>query len=487
MNTIRTLSFLCGATALAPLAQAQGLEPLTPFASHVDAYVTDSGSDRVMRLSDLDQDGDFDSPGEVVVFYDELQGTILLGNNNSVAVLPSGLVIVGDTSSDILLGLRDLDGDGSCHGPGEHFVWFDGDPLVNGSGIAMVSPNNLSVDAAGRVFVADANTGGGGLDAVLVIQDRNGDGDANDVGEARHYYVPLNGSGVGDVIPNSVAVMPTGDLLYLEGSSTGFATKGLYRLDDANRDGVIDPSTEVFFFWFPPTLPFNPFIWDVNIDATGAVYVADTGNDVIWRLVDTNGDGGIDSTTEQFLYYVSPTASLVWTAKPDEQGRLLVAESQNPDRVLLLDDADGNGVIAPGTEVATVYTSVGASVVIDSARGLCWRPAPRLEVRPTATVGDFATYRVFGAPGEAVLVLGSLAAAPATAVPFLGGLLELDTSVGARFVRVPGGDVGPNGGVGGRVRLPNDPALVGATLHLQGVLGGPSRRVLTNRATVALL
>ncbi|QDU86562.1 NHL repeat protein [Planctomycetes bacterium Pla163] len=445
----------------------------------LDCYVTDSGSDTVWRLSDRNLDGDFHDPDEVVAFYDEALGSIALGNNNSVAVARSGVVFISDTSSDLIIALVDLDGDGTAHGPGEHTVFFDGDPSVNLSGIAMESPNAIALDADGRVLVADADNGSGGTDQVLLLEDLNGDGDANDLGEARVYFEPDSFGSVGDVIPNSIDILPDGDLLYLEGGATGIVAKGLYRLSDLNGDGVIDPYSAEFDVYFtPPFLPGNAFMWDFGVAPDGTVYIADSGNDVIWRMRDQNGDGGIDNTAELDMYWVASGSSTIWTVQPTGAGELLVAESQSPDRILVMQDLDGSGSIDQPAETRVVYQDDVSAQDISNPRGLSWRRAPALTAPTRARIGSVVPFGIRGAVGELAVLFGSFAplSTPISLHEF--GLLGLDPSFATVYAVV---EVGADGAGRGTLQVPGTPGAVGQVLRLQALVGSIARRSLTAR------
>lgn len=469
---------------LVPAAFGQDFHSTSiPTFDVLDCYVTDSGTDTVWRLADLDLDGDYQDAGEVTAFYDEDLGTLALGNNNSVAIDPRGIVFVSDTSSDQIIALVDLDGDGTAHSIGEHTVFFDGDPTINADGIAMESPANVTCLRDGRLLVADANNGSGGADQILILEDVNGDGDANDAGEVTVFLIHPGFGSVADYIPNAVDVLPDGDLLYSEGSSNGTLPKGLWRLSDANGDGVIDPSTELSVYFIPPILGATEFMWDFGVDVDGTVYVADTGNDVIWKMLDVNGDGGIDNSLELIQYWTAPGSSLIWTVQPDGEGRLLVAESQAPDRVVLMEDLDGSGFIDQPNEERVVWSEDVSPTNISNPRGLTWRRAPLLRARPRAEIGRDLTYFVRGTAAEPFVLVASVGpvAAPVTIPPY--GVLEIDLANG--FVAAAG-TLDANGRAIDAFRIANDPSLSGRALHLQALVGPIPRRALTDKVVVAI-
>jgi hypothetical protein len=207
-------------------------------------FVTDnatSANEAVWKLEDINGDGDYNDAGEALKFYDDtLAGAIDLSNNSGVKVASDGSLFVCDSTIDIVLRIRDLNSDGDGNDAGEANVWFNGAPGGNASGVVMASSNNLCVDAAGLVWVATAGASGGGNDAILRLQDLNNDGDANDLGEASEYYNINPGASTGAWIPTAVAVGPDGKVYYTENGNDAALVKGVYRLNDINNNGVID-------------------------------------------------------------------------------------------------------------------------------------------------------------------------------------------------------------------------------------------------------
>jgi len=364
---LRGLALTASLTALAISAEAQSLGV---------AFVADTTTDSIWRLEDADGDGNYNGAGEVANYYDELIGAITLGNNTGITVAGDGVVYVSDSSSDIVLRLEDLNGDGDCNDIGDHTIYFDGALGGNASNIEMVSAQNVVWTPGGVLFVASANTSAG-VDQVIRLEDLNQDGDANDVGEALSYYEPLPGGGsTGDSIVQDVRLGLDGNLYYLENGSTGMIAKGVYRLVDLDMSGDINSPAEVNPFFLPPALGATPFQWQFHQAPDGTFYMADTGNDVIWRFRDDNGDGSIDNNTEAGQYWTAGGASsLIWSVFGLPDGSLYCNESQAPDRLLRLRDLNSDGAIDPATEVEEIYDDTISGVVIGNPRGL-WVVAP---------------------------------------------------------------------------------------------------------------
>lgn len=354
-SLLTSLAALC----LGALGAAQGLDV---------AFVTDSTADNVWRLEDLDGDGTYDGPGETVEFYSDVLGTIALSNNIGITRDARGVVYVCDSTENIVLALEDLDGDGTANSPGEHRIFFDGNPGANASGVLMVSAQELQATPDGRIWVASANTSSG-QDLIFYLEDLDGDGNANGPGEAVVYY-QLPGTATGDSLPQDMVFGPDGALYYLENGSTGFLAKGIHRLEDLDGSGAIDQPGEAAAFFIPPALGGTAFHWGLDVDDEGYFYMADTGNDVIWRVRDENGDGVIDNATEAVLWWTAPGASTIWMVSVGNDGWLYAGESAAPRRVLRMRDSNGDGVLDPVSEVEVVYDAGLAPVAISNVRSL---------------------------------------------------------------------------------------------------------------------
>ena len=486
MKHLSTLLVLAASSALTPAAFGQGLLGYLPFEHTGDLYVTDTTNDSIWLCKDLDYNGDYNGVGETSLFYSDAIGPFILGNNNGITVDVAGRVYVCDTSEDKVFRFVDADGNGNSHDPGEATIFFDGDPTVNLSGIQMVSPNDLTMDLFGVMYIAEANNGSGGIDSIIRLEDLNADGDANDLGEATYYYQPVTAGSTGDSIPNDVFLGADGHIYYVEGGSTGVVPKDVYRLDDANGDGFIDPLTEVASFFSPPAQSATPFFWSLTQDAAGYFYIADSGNELIWRFRDHNADNVIDPLTEASIWWQTSGSSLIWDLTAASDGSLYVAESQTPDRVVRMFDANGDGVIDPVTEVTEPYSDLLSTSDIGNPRDLIFEQGPNLNVGSPVPVGGSFSVDTRATVGDVVSTWWAATSIPATLIaPF--GYLELSVFPGNTYGTLYTGVIGATGSHSAVFTLPSSPTLSGLSFYLQGFVGKPDRFQLTNLSVLTVL
>lgn len=353
-----------------PLAVLAALTPIALGQSRSDVYVSDSDGDKVWFCTDSDGDGAYLGANEVQAFYDDQIGPFTLSVNAGLWRTDEGVLFVTDSTEDIVLRLEDRDGNGDAHGLNEATIWFDGRLGGNLAGVVMTSGRGMWRDPDGVLWVASSNTTAGGNDAILRLEDLNGDGDANDLNESREYYVVSPGGSVGNSIPAALVRGADGALYYADNGTAANPPRGIYRLVDVDGSGVIDQPNEVSAYFLAPAQGGTAFHWELSIDpATGAMYLNDTGNDLVWRVLDANGNGTIDPG-EETLYWDSPTSSNVWDIDVDTDGSLYLVEDQTPDRLLRLFDTNGDGSIDPVTEVSVLYDDTLAGVDLGSPRAL---------------------------------------------------------------------------------------------------------------------
>ncbi|MEM9379340.1 MAG: hypothetical protein AAGB93_05260 [Planctomycetota bacterium] len=349
-------------------AAAQGLP---------DVFVSDSNDNQIWRCTDVDQNGDYNGSSETAVFYDDALGAVPLTFNAAVWYSPDGAVWVSDTDEDVLVRLVDLDADGTANGAGEATVWFDGRAGGNAEGVLMWSARGLWRDPDGVFYVASNNTTSGGEDAILRLEDLNQDGDANDAGESLEFYKPSPGGALGDSIPTAIVRGADGAFYYAENGIGTNPPRGAYRLEDLDGSGTIDQPNEVSAFFLAPPQAGNAFHWEITIGPDGTIYLGDNGNEIIWRLVDANMDGVIDPATEANPFWSVGVPSTIWDIDVASDGSLYVAEDQTPDRLFRLVDANADGSIDPATEVFEIYSENVSPNAFGSAQALAVVDGPQ--------------------------------------------------------------------------------------------------------------
>jgi len=444
----------------------------------MDLVVCDSTFDGVWRLIDRNQDGDFLDVDEVVAYYDESLGSIALGTPTCITTGFDGTVYIGDSNVDVVLRMRDANGDGDANDPGEHTVFFDNNNI---GGEVMASIGGITIDVLGRVFASVANSGTTGSDVIFILEDLNGDGDANDVGEARRYHdVPGSAGSTGASIPVDVAVGPNLSLYYVEIGATGSIQKGVYRLADNNFDGDCNDPGERTPFWLPTSVN-SQFFFGFAVDATGAFYLSDHGSDEkVLRGVDANADGMIDPSEETLFYQTS--GSTWWDIIVRSDGSILLCEDQTPDRITWLKDLNNDGDALDAGESMDIYDDTLAANPMLRPRGGAMMRAPLLEASPgIVQIGQTANFvATTSKPQELAAVFLSLATvSPVSLAPW--GFVE----IAAPIVPLGFGVSDLSSQLALPLPIPNSPSAVG-TIAAQAWCGDAFRLYLSNAAPLQI-
>ncbi|MDP7061441.1 MAG: hypothetical protein QF489_00720 [Planctomycetota bacterium] len=181
------------------------------------------------------------------------------GTNHYVYIIASG---------DVVLRLQDLDGDGECAGPGEITQWAD---TRAGAGVSNTSPDSLDFDPiTGTFYVTDDNWNSGSQpgSGIHAYTDLNGDGDANDAGEFMQFVDATSALTVpGTSGPVSIDIGDFEAVMYdsTNGIVIGFAQQdlALYAFQDLNGDGDAMDAGEAWNFC---NMTFDVAGLEVNAD-----------------------------------------------------------------------------------------------------------------------------------------------------------------------------------------------------------------------------
>lgn len=290
----RFLRLLPAALVLAPAAQAATLSPF---------LVADQTRDAVLLATDLNGDGVI-SAAEVTPFFDAANGSGLVGAATNVFALKQvsdGSVLVTDGGNDSVYRIRDTDGDGNAQGAGEAQIWFSA--AANAGGYRLNTPNGVAEGDDGAIYVTEADTSGSPTgDKVFRTVDLNGDGDANDEGEASVWLDLGARSRVS--VPFDIAFI--GDTAYVA-DTDGANPDLIYAARDANGDGVV--SQDELTVFLDESAGFGLADFAIDTDGTSLYsfewLAGDDGLHSVFRLDDLNGNGVIDSAEE---------AAEIWTS-----------------------------------------------------------------------------------------------------------------------------------------------------------------------------
>ena len=138
-------------------------------------YIADRSTTRrhVLKLQDLDGDGDMDSPGEAIIWLEQASNPQLspLFLPSAVLTIGKGQVLVADGSSSWIYLCQDQNGDGVVQGIDEVRPWF-----TFGQQNSIVTIDAMERCGDGSIFICDEDMG-----KILRLEDVDGDGTISEV------------------------------------------------------------------------------------------------------------------------------------------------------------------------------------------------------------------------------------------------------------------------------------------------------------------
>lgn len=307
--------------------------------------VGDQRKDQLLLLQDRNGDGDAADAGETVVFFDETNGSGLAMPSENIFTVHQASdksVYVGDGTTDTVYRLRDTNNDGDAQDGGEAEVWFSDD---NAGGLSTVTPNGIHEGPDGAIYIANAGTSSAPQDAIYRTVDLNGDGDADDAGEAS---VWLDVQSIIDTaVPFDLSF--DGSVAYLN-DLTGAASDAIYRIEDKNGDHSIQ-SDEV------KTFISDDMNFGAPVDIASAVGVGGSLYTLTWfpssgeisklfRLTDLDGSEQIDDQSEAVEVWNADALPegfdifVGFSVAADEDGNVALTADGN---VVSLSDLNGDG------------------------------------------------------------------------------------------------------------------------------------------------
>jgi len=358
-------------------------------------FAFDQTIDALIRVEDLNGDGDTLDAREVTRFIDDTIAASLGVENAQglYAYSRSGVVATDNFPPDNIVHLRDENDDGDAFDSGEVSIYHDG---ALPDGYFLTNPASLTRTSSGNFFVIDNNT----LDttnpeAAYKLVDRNGDGDVNDPNEVVFFW-EFSPAGVSNT---AVLELEAGadDALFAFDISSAH-TEIIRVAPDGLSAGVFVTASSLFSL---SNLSLAGTIAEMSFDRNRGrmLFGAFAGNDiVIATLRDRNGNNVIDAANEVRVVW-SEAASGFNTGSPRDilwlpDNRVVWVDALS-DRLWLLTDANDDGDYLDAGETTYIYDAAEAS-----AAG---QPSAPLMLSVTAVLHCIADL-----DGDGVVALGDL-------------------------------------------------------------------------------
>lgn len=328
--------------------------------------VTDREADSVWLMRDLDNNYVIDESTEVIRWFGPGNASGLPGvlNPNTIGCVTNAgghfNALIGDQDSTArkMYWTIDFNDDGDAMDAGEAGVFGD---ITTGAGQSFAFPTGVAYDSNNIAYVTNAGNGFG-PDAIWRCPDNNADHDANDAGETTA-HVTANGFSTsnGSYSPQEIA-FGTDGALYLRNSSANL--HGIYRLADADNNGIIDQTSE-----------FTP--WYVTGNASGFTMAAGFGidrdpmrlrsmyyhslgagsADQIYRVTDVNNDGDAMDAGESVLAFSTTEANFTSIDVCALRDGSVLFTDNSSKRIIRLSDLDNDGLFTSAGERTTFFAN----------------------------------------------------------------------------------------------------------------------------------
>lgn len=305
-----------------------------PFELTDVVLVCDASGDRILTFHDADSSGAVETDlGEIGVFYDDSSPGPDLSTPSHLAPGPDGGVLLLDGGTlDQVLLLRDRNLDGDSNDDGEISVYYDDST----GGPSLYTPNTLLPAESGGFYVSDD---GSRARRILWLGDLDESGDALGAGESRVVY---DSSALSSPLLEDVeSLAETEDGVLLVGDST---LEAIFALEDLDGDGTFLGEDEVrLYFQGTVDLPLGDVEAICRVE--DAVYACERESGRILRLSDGNADGDAADPGEATIF-LDDTVPGAFRDVTDlialPEGGLLAIDNAS-DTLRIVQDLNGDG------------------------------------------------------------------------------------------------------------------------------------------------
>ena len=248
----------------------------------------DQGDDLVYRLTDFNLDGDYNDLGEIIEFYDAADPGGASSSPFTLTTGPRGYVYLSNSSLNHIVRLKDINGDGDAEDAGESLIYIDSS---NASGAGLSALFGMAFDTNGDLYVSNSGSGSS-IDWVGRCRDLDGDGDCNDAGEITVFYDSPTASGLGLPVlktPLFCLLLSDGWLLVTDVNAPA-GNDVILRMKDLNGDGDVYDAGELGVF-YDDTVGSVAFdmVDTLALTHDGKLILNDSGQDKLFIAEDLNG------------------------------------------------------------------------------------------------------------------------------------------------------------------------------------------------------
>ena len=312
-----------------------------------------NGTNTIVRLQDLNNDGDALDAGERTVWGGSLT------NPRGISGDGAGGFFVTDITDDTILRLSDNNNDGDALDAGEQILYAEN---INGATTPLFTPNGVFVTA----FFGDT---------IHQLTDINNDGDALDIGE--------------NVIITPAINEPLGLILDGEGGLfvSSRADDSVYHIEDQNNDGDFLDVAEVLSYADDVFGGLNGS-WNMQAVEEGGFLLANYLSGEILRVVDITGDNDALDIGESIPYADGFTRPV---------DIVLLRSGQNPNADFDEDgDVDGDDFLTWQTGFGTASGAIlsdgdtNRDGVINTVDFVTWQRQYGMLAPSTATISGAA-------------------------------------------------------------------------------------------------
>ena len=445
--------------------------------------LSDTSQDQLYRLTDFNLDGDFNDPGECILYYDGVPD----GRTNPIKIDSDrlGNVIVSDTTLDDIIVLKDMNGDGDAMDSGELTVYID---QTNASGVIFGSIQGITTDLNGDLYFVNASSTGF-TDFVARATDLNSDGDCQDAGEIVVLYDSVVADGLGVpiilAVPATCALAKDGSILVADVNDPN-GNDPILRMIDLNGDDDMYDTDEVTY-WYDDTIGNYDlsYVGGMPEVAEKFLLLTDFTADIVYLGVDWNEDGDIldldemtivrDGTGTPYPDFPYTTAragvnSIHWDIFLTEGG----SSSGAPDGLHGMRDLNNDLDCDDADELVQVYDDTLGDLGMSLIKGIAMLKGPYLTLEGTPQIGSTVDFVVDGTVGDECQIAWSFFDAYYPVPPI--GILQIGQPRHVIFQ----GTIGADGYATQSVTIPNNPSLVGYMVRAQSLAGDAYLKVLSN-------